>query len=222
MKILGSIKKYTDFLKRRYAPRGAFISFLSSGEDLLLRQATKELGLTRPSYIDIGCHHPIFGNITYQFYKNGSRGIVVEPNETICHNIRKNRKGDICINAGISDKDGKETFYVFERDTRSTFSKSQAEEWSKQSGQKYQEKTLDVISLNSLIIKCKKAPDIISIDTEGYEEKILQSYDWQIKPKIFCIESVGRKESLNSLFLSKGYRIYSDTPANTIYIDKIN
>ncbi len=221
MNLLNFLKKIIDFIKRRYSPRGAYISFSPTGEDLLIEQAVKRLNIEKPSYIDIGCHHPIFSNTTYLFYKNGSNGIVVEPNNSICQKISRIRGRDICVNAGISDHDGKETFYIFERGTRNTFSKSQAEEWNKQSGQEYQEKLIDVISLNTLIKKSKnQCPDIISIDTEGYEEKILNSFDWKVRPKIFCVESAGRKKLLSSLFLNKDYTIYAETPANTIFIDK--
>jgi FkbM family methyltransferase len=221
MNLIDIIKKSIDFIWRRYSPRGAYISFSPTGEDLLIKQATKKLGIETPSYIDIGCHHPIFGNTTYLLYRGGSSGIVVEPNDVICQKISEIRARDICVNAGISDHNGKETFYTFERGTRNTFSKSQAIEWKKQSGQEYQEKLIDVISLNTLIKKSKNScPDIISIDTEGYEEKILSGFDWKIRPKIFCIESAGRKESLISLFSNKGYTVFADTPANTIFIDK--
>lgn len=221
MNLLDLAKKIIDFIKRRYSPRGAYISFSPTGEDLLIKQAIKKLGIEKPSYVDIGCHHPIFSNTTYLFYRDGSSGIVVEPNNDICQEISKARSRDICVNAGISDRDGKETFYIFERGTRNTFSKSQAEEWSKQSGQKYEEKLIDVISLNTLIKKSKNScPDIISIDTEGYEEKILSGFDWKIRPKIFCIESAGRKNLLTSLFLNKGYTVYAETPANTIFMDE--
>lgn len=221
MKSSNIAKQIIDFIRRRYSPRGAYISFSVTGEDLLVKQATKKLRIEKPNYIDIGCHHPIFGNTTYLFYRDGSNGIVVEPSNDICRIIRKRRSRDICINAGISDHDGKETFYTFERGTRNTFSKSQAEEWSRQSGQKCKEKIIDVISLNTLIKKSKNSyPDIISIDTEGYEEKILNGFDWRIRPKIFCIESAGRKQSLISLFSNKGYTVFADTPANTIFIDQ--
>ncbi len=221
MNLIIIIKKTISFLKRRYSPRGAYISFTPTGEDLLIKQAAKKLQLEKPSYLDIGCHHPIFGNTTYLSYRDGSCGIVVEPNKDICEEINKLRSRDICVNAGISDHDGKETYYTFERGTRNTFSKSQALEWKKQSGQEYEEKSIDVISLNTLIRKCKNAcPDIISIDTEGYEEKILGAFDWGVRPKIFCIESAGRKKSLISFFSDKDYMVYADTPANTIFIDK--
>jgi FkbM family methyltransferase len=195
------------------------ISFSQSGEDLIIKKAFEELGIKNPSYIDVGCHHPIFGNVTYLSYKNDSKGVVIEPNNKLCNIIQQKRSKDICINGGVGNNDGEDDYYSFKRDTRNTFSKQQADEWKSQSGQEYKIEKIKVYSLNSIINKYfyNKTPDLISLDTEGYEEKILSSFNWDYKPKIFCIESAGRKDVLNSLFIAKGYSVYAETPANTIF-----
>lgn len=219
MYIINLFKKVLTYIKNRYAPRGSVTSFSQSGEDLIIKKAFDELGIKRPTYIDIGCHHPVFGNITYLFYKNNSKGVAVEPNNKFFEIIKQKRSRDICINSGVGDHDGEENYYSFKRDTRNTFSKQQADEWKKQSGQDYEINKIKIYSLNSIINKYldNKIPDLISLDTEGYEEVILSTFDWNYKPKIFCIESAGRKDALNTLFISKGYLVYAETPANTIF-----
>jgi FkbM family methyltransferase len=221
IKLHMSITKIFEFLKRRYAPRGAYQSFVHTGEDLVVEQALLSFGQKKISYIDIGCHHPIFGNITYLFYKKGGSGVVVEPNKNLCSEIKKKRNRDICIEGGIGKAGGQADFYAFKRDTRSTFSKNQAVEWKKNSGQDYETRSIPLFSLDSIAEKYfkEKSPDFISIDTEGYEEEILSGFSWNIRPKVFCIESAGRKEALASLFKSKNYAIYAETPANTIFVD---
>ena len=215
------MKRLINFLKQRYAPRGSCLSFSSTGEDLLMHQASLKLGISKLSYLDIGCHHPIFGNQTYLFYKKGARGVVVEPNQNLCNIIKKKRVRDICVCAGVGKIDTQATFYAFDRNTRSTFSKNQAKKWQKTSGQKYQIETIPLFSLKTIIKKyCNGiCPDIISMDTEGYEEKILSGFSWKMRPKIFCVESDGNKKSLNTIFKDRCYSIYAETPANTIFID---
>jgi TPP-dependent indolepyruvate ferredoxin oxidoreductase alpha subunit len=105
---------------------------------LIIKKAFDEMGIKRPTYIDIGCHHPVFGNITYLFYKNNSKGVVVEPNNKFFEIIKQKRNKDICVNSGVGNHDGEENYYSFKRDTRNTFSKQQADEWKKQSGQDYE------------------------------------------------------------------------------------
>ena len=72
------------------------------------------------------------------------------------------------------------------------------------------------------------APDIISLDTEGFDLAILESLDFKKwRPKIFCIETITytdkkteKKINAVSDFIQKqGYMIYADTYINTIYID---
>lgn len=218
------IKTIIDFIKRRYAPRGAYISFSNSGEDLLVSHALSKFGITKPNYIDIGCHHPIFGNMTYLFYTKGGRGILIEPNSSICEIIKKKRDEDICLNCGIGNNSESSDYYTFKQNTRNTFSKKQAEEWSNQSGQKYKIVRVDLISLNTIVSKYfkNKNLDLLSIDTEGYEETILLDYNWNLRPKVLFIESMGRKDTIGSILKSKGYSIFAETEANTIFIDIIN
>lgn len=215
------ITKIFKFLRRRYAPRGAYRSFIHTGEDLLIEKALLSFGKKKFSYIDIGCHHPIFENITYLFYTKGGHGVVVEPNKDLCNIIKKKRNRDICIEGGIGKSNSQGDFYEFKRGTRSTFSKDQAEDWQKSSGQIYKTRSITLFSLDSIMNKyfSEESPDFVSIDTEGYEEKILSGFSWNIRPKVLCIESAGRKESITSILKSKNYGIYAETPANTIFID---
>lgn len=198
--------KILNFIKNRYAPRGASISFAQAGEDLLIKRIIKN-----PTYIDIGTHHPIFANNTYLFYGNG--GILVEPNPKLAELIKKKRPKDTCIIGGVSDHDGEADFYSFERDTRSTFSKEQAEAWQKSSGQIPKIEKVMIYSLNTLLKDF--TPDIISIDAEGLDFKILNAYNWIKKPKAICVE---KGKDVEALILSKGYRLFAQTEANAIFI----
>lgn len=200
------LKKIFSFIKNRYAPRGAYISFSQSGEDLIIKRIIKN-----PTYIDIGAHHPIFGNNTYLFYGNG--GILVEPNPKLAKIIKQKRPKDKCIVGGISDHDGEENFYSFERDTRSTFSKEQAEDWQKTSGQKPVVNKVPIFSLNTITKDFH--PDLISIDAEGLDFKILSAYNWIKKPKVICVE---KGENIQKLLESKGYKLFAQTEANVIFI----
>jgi uncharacterized membrane protein len=53
-------------------------------------------------YIPIGT--VVVAYITYLLYKNGSRGILVEPNITLTKKLKKYRRKDITLNIGISDE----------------------------------------------------------------------------------------------------------------------
>jgi hypothetical protein len=45
------------------------VSYSQSGEDLIVRVYFDILGITNPTYIDIGAHHPYFISNTALFYE---------------------------------------------------------------------------------------------------------------------------------------------------------
>jgi len=228
-----TFRRVYKFLKNRYTPRGAQISFSQSGEDIIISEALKVFNINQPSYIDIGGHHPIFGNNTYLLYKQGCRGVIVEPNTKLQNEYSVKRSRDTFIIAGAGGYDSEQNFYSFERSTRNTFSKEQADEWTAASGQKPQIETLSILSLNTIISKyfLGKAPSLVTIDAEGLDFEILNGFDWSTKPSVLCIEtlnhaeyktgSITRNQNIYNLLRSKGYIVFAETPANTIFIDTI-
>lgn len=209
-----NLYKVLKFIKNRFAPRGAKISFAQYGEDLIIMAACKKLGLLNPTYIDIGCHHPIFGNNTFLLYEQGSHGIVIEPNPSIVKTIKQKRPRDTVLNIGIGATAGTMPFYMFEeRSTRNTFSKQQAQDWQKISGDRAREIQVEVKTLNEI---ANEKFDILCIDAEGYDFEILNAYNWHHKPSIIVIEKgEGR---LTQLITSRGYTPFAETPSNAIFI----
>ncbi len=66
--------------------RNNFFTFSQTGEDIVIRQfVPEEVGF----YIDIGSGDPILENNTYQLYRKGWKGILIDP---IFENHLKNLK----------------------------------------------------------------------------------------------------------------------------------
>lgn len=233
------MRRIYSFIKNRYAPRGAKISFAASGEDLIMADLLNR-HVDQPkkiSYVDIGAHDPIFGNNTYLFYKNGGQGVVIEPNEKLYRKNSAKRPGDICILAGAGPINSKAVFYLFPQSTRSTFSKEQSLKWQTQSGQKPKEIVIPTLSLDTIIEKLNgQVPDIVSIDTEGYDLSIIRTFSWRLRPKIFCVETLltedfnnektkttasNRNQELYRLFSEHQYLPRAETSANTIFYDAL-
>src|ERR1039457_6455572 len=112
--------------------------------------------------------------------------------------------------------------------------KEEAEYWKntgmKKVGKIEFEKIIKValIDINTVVKKyCKKIPDFISLDVEGLDMAILQSFDFNLlSPKVFIVETLKydseQKEYKNKEIIDfmeqKGYEIYADTHINTIFI----
>lgn len=226
-----SYKKIIPFLKARYAPRGARLSFSATGEDIIIAALLAKQGVKKVFYVDIGAHHPIFGNNTYLFYRSGGRGVLIEPTAELCTVIQKKRPKDTCLNAGVGKENGESIFYAFQRSTRNTFSPHEAKAWQQQSGERATEKKMKIFSLDHIIdTYCERTPDIVSLDAEGYDFDILSGFSWKKRPKVFCIETAsssgardadGEQKNIRSLMEKNGYALTAQVSVNVIFVDTL-
>lgn len=208
------------------------VSFSQSGEDAVIDSLFTVLNKRFPTYLDIGTNHPANFNNTYLFYRKGCHGVCIEPDPSLCRTIKKYRPRDICINAGISDTDATSAiFYMLSTHTLNTFSAEEAEKYTKNGQHSIINKiNIPLLTVNSVIRdNFTGAPDLVSIDVEGWEMKILETFDFQsYRPTVFCIETLtysspGNEKKLTNIidFLeARGYIRFADTYINSIFIDK--
>ena len=214
------LKKIIPFIKARYAPRGGRVTFTQYGEDLIIKDILQKKGLPL-TYVDIGAHHPYFGNNTYLLYRHGGRGVLVEPNSALCTVITDKRRKDVCLNAGVSKIDGEADFYEFKQSTRSTFSKEQADEHTQNTGQAPKVERKKILSLDSIVAEhfTDEAPSLVSIDAEGLDIDILSGYSFAMRPAIFCIEIAEGDSEVETLMKMKGYEMCARILQNAIFVD---
>jgi len=208
-------------------------TYSQCGEDVIIKYAFDTIGKKDITYIDIGANAPKRGSNTFLFYKHSRKGICIEPNPRLFKKIKRVRKKDACLNVGITDKqaDSNMLFYEFSDDGLSTFSKDQADEYLGHGFHIIKKTNVRTVNINTVIDTYFKDenPDLISIDTEGFDYRILESFDFKkCRPIIFCVETLtfdtgiaGKKmENILSIMEKKDYFIYADTRLNTIFMDK--
>lgn len=207
-------------------------SFSQCGEDLIVRFIFDCLGIKTPTYIDIGAHHPYYISNTALFYKNGSRGINVEPDPTLFKEFVKYRKEDINLNIGISDTNNELDFYLISVPTLNTFSKEEAEKYSQEGDFKIKSiKKIKVKTLEYVLNEYSNSvfPQFLSIDAEGVDEVIVKAIDFVNNyPIVICIETISfstrghgiKNTALIEFIESNGYILYADTNINTIFVRK--
>lgn len=215
------------------------LAYAQSGEDVILDYLFSKLGIKNPSYLDIGANHPISISNSYLFYLKGSKGVCIEANPILAEKIKSVRPKDTVLAKGVGINDNEELdFYMFAEKFNglSTFSKAEAEHWSiagdKVYGKISYEKIIKVpiININTIINNhCRKVPDFVSLDVEGFDLQILKSLDFKIyKPAVLCVETllydVNQKESKNTELINfvtaNGYKVYADTNINTIFLSQ--
>jgi len=238
------IKEYVDklfiygFVKfTRYAFKTVFFyyifrqrilgSYSQKEEDIHI---DKLLGFKKKGfYVDIGAYDPAMFSNTKRFYLRGWRGINIEPDPNNSKKFFMERKRDINLNIGVSDKNGMLTFYKFFPETLSTFSKKSAKENLKHKYKLTNKTKIQVKKLSEILENyCKdKKIDFMSIDTEGFDLLVLKSNNWKkFRPKLICVESMehgitksNKKGSAHYFLLQQGYKKVYEGEFNNLYMD---
>lgn len=224
-----SIQRLQRYLRRKTGIHYCK-SYSQCGEDLIVDFIFNSLEISKPTYLDIGAHHPYYLNNTYLFYKRGSRGVNVEPDPDLFKKIKKARSNDVNLNIGLASKRGTLKLNIFSSRTLNTFSDAEAKNYIEQGHEIISNIEVDVLVVEDVFSKYfNVVPDYLTLDTEGMDLEIIRSIDNdKYKPIVYCIETVtysknGRGvklDHIDKIMCERGYLKYADTYINTIYIDR--
>jgi FkbM family methyltransferase len=209
-------------------------SYAQQGEDLVVQSLLSSMGLTKPTYLDVGAFDPVVHSNTYLMYLAGGHGVLVEPNPAKIDRLRSVRPRDITLNVGVGLGAGSSTadYYVIGGPSQglfNTFSKDDAELVQRNTNGLHhidQVMKLRLENINAIMQQhLGLAPNFLSIDTEGLDLGILETMDFErYRPDVICVETLklgGDHVDLEILrFLeSKRYSARGATFVNTIFID---
>jgi FkbM family methyltransferase len=171
MSIYYKINLYLNLLN--YSIREKYIK-VENKHILFLKDYFKER--TNGFYIDVGCYHPIRLSNTKLLYDKGWRGINIDISKKSIDLFKIARKKDINLNIAIGDKNEVSEAH-FKKDLfhANTLVSEHAKKFL---GESFKKK-IKVQTLNSVIDKYAKNKkiDLIDIDCEGYDLKVLQGLD---------------------------------------------
>lgn len=196
------------------------ISYAQNFEDILLLRAFEKQ--KKGFYIDIGSHHPVEDFVTYNFYKNGWRGINIDPDKSFNELYQDLRPNDLMINSTISNISKNDLdFYLVKGTGLSTFDLGTVDENKFSINKiKVNSKTLDEIILENNLKE--KLIDLIKIDAEGSEKKIIEGWSIDIKCKCIVYEITNLNNIENKFILerlkSKGFDLVFEDGINNYLI----
>ena len=181
--------------------------------------------------LDIGSHNGITKNPNYKYLNNPFYNVFhIEPNINMKEDLEK--LNSTKLYCAISDYCGKGNLYF---DKRGFVSRKKGDKLNKKKGMRNSlEKDnshlnqfltddfieVDVLSLDELIQKLNiNDIEILKLDTEGTDFKILNSYSFTIKPKKIITEDFFETNIKKyELLVSKGYKLKKKTLSDSIWI----
>jgi hypothetical protein len=160
--------------------------------------------------------------------------MLVEPNPALHGLLTAVRPRDTLLGAGIGvTAQAEADFYIIggsEDGQLNTFSQEQATALVTRSNGHYRiEKVIKVplLDINEVMRKhWNGAPNLLSLDTEGFDLPILRSVDFErFRPDVICVETVeigGRRvlPEIGQLLAQKGYEARGGSFVNTIFLDR--
>jgi FkbM family methyltransferase len=158
----------------------------------------------RGFYVDVGANDGTFVSNTHALYRQGWRGICIEPNPAAYAVLKARRPDDVCLNLAVGNSDG-----VVELSWSGEITEGSAVRTPSSGGRsaRVEQTTL------AQILSAKHAPaniDLLTIDVEGMEYQVLEGLDWQLhRPRIVIVE-YNSESKVNydafDLLMQHGYR----------------
>jgi FkbM family methyltransferase len=188
------------------------------GEDIIVLNIFNRMWIDRPSYLDIGAHHPFNISNTALLYDRGCRGINVEPNPQLIEQFHVDRPDDINLCMGAGARASTLPLYCChgEASGKSSFVKELAEA------------TGPVTVVNVPVCSVAEIvrdhaggifPDFLSVDAEGLDLDVLRGIDYGASsPKVICVEMFSADNAAIKDFLHGGYFMLMQVGANGIFV----
>ena len=128
-------------------------------------------GKTQGFFVDVGAHHPRRFSNTHFFYKLGWSGINVEPNPDLIRVFNIERKRDVNLQCGVSEREGSLKYYLFDDPALNTFDDSLVKWRLENTRYKIVDQTdISVVRLDNLLtqnLPTGTQIDFLSVDVEG-------------------------------------------------------
>lgn len=215
IKYLPWLGKYKRFL---YAAMDSISptkrSYGQHGEDRIVYDLLLSKDIGKGNYVDVGANHPSTISNTYLLYRNGFRGIVIEPNPELIRLFRFFRPGDIALPVGCGARAEKLPFYISRTPVLSSFANATGV---------IKQLQLPVLPLDEVLYDhAYDTIDFLSIDVEGLTIEVLKGAAETIpRARIICIEYDGEKGIREiSQYLSDTHQLYKKLPVNLIFTRK--
>ena len=209
-------------------------SFSQGSMDLILTQIFKNKNYG--FYVDVGCQHPIKNNNTYLLFKKGWNGVNIDLDKVNIDLFNFFRPKDNNVNEAISDKI--EELYLFFYHQKSPINTLDEKISSKQRSKIEKKFKIKTNTLSNVLNKFTiDKVDILSIDVEGFELKVLKGLDFnKYTPSVIVVEYLDLKapkweipynridnvleSEIYNFLISKNYNLVNWVNGDLVFVNK--
>ena len=157
-----------------------FTTYAQCLEDLILYCVLYDVN--NGFYLDVGANDPNDITVTKAFYLNGWHGINIEPLPDMYKKLSNDRKRDINLNIGASEKEDKLTLFL--NGGASTVTKK----YFKEKGITINIKVYPLSKICKKYVPKNEEIQFCKIDVEGHEKNVLLGFDFEnYRPKYFAL-----------------------------------
>ncbi len=207
--------KYKRFLKALIQSRQQKrLSFSQHGEDKFVFENLLKFDLFSGIYVDVGANHPTDISNTYLFYKNGFRGVIVEPNKEFSSLYGFFRKRDFVFSVGCGAVASLLPFNISKTPVLSSF--GQIEDTQNA----WKTEFVPVFPLDTIVNAIKHEwIFFLNIDVEGFTEQVVAGGENTINNSLFlCIELDLIKEKHIAEQIEKcGMEVFKVVECNVVF-----
>lgn len=205
------------------------LSYSANQEDVILHRifGGQETGF----YIDVGAAHPVMENDTKALYDRGWTGVNVEPNPSLFTELQRLRPRDRNLNLALSDGKGEFDYFEVVGTGLSTLDPAEADRCAANGHVVIQHRmvtrTLGAILAEQPPEAIPETIDLLKVDVEGYEERVLAGNDWQrFRPRVILVEATfpetprRRETGIEAMLAGHGYRRAYFDGLNDFYVER--
>ena len=208
-----------------HTPPKLFISFSANAEDVILHRLFG--GRTDGFYVDVGAAHPTFENDTKALYDQGWSGINIEPNPGLFLELQSGRPRDRNLQVALSDEAGTIDYWEVVGTGLSTCDADEAQR-ARTKGFEVRQIPVTCTTLAAVLAEAgASAIDLLKIDVEGFELRVLLGNDWsRYRPSVIVAEAtypetpIRRADRIRPLLEQQGYDFAYFDGLNDFFVDR--
>jgi len=171
-------------------------------------------------FVEVGANDPVAGSQTWLLEQKGWRGILVEPQATLCDRLRQERKNSQVFQVACSspEQEGEALLHIGQHDWHSTLGTQRVSQDTQFVGTE----RVKVTTLDKLLQGAGVAHiDFLSLDVEGHEIEVMRGLDFaKYKPALILIEDGVRDLSKHRFLKARGYKLVKRTTLNNWYVPR--